>query len=167
MPVHTFDFMDDPMVRREDPVWLAEAAAVPQRLKALRRDLPIDSSDAYLDLIVPAFRREPSNLRCYGGFIQTTVDPYGDVFACEPWIRSGPPIGNVLETPLRDLWSSTRYNEVRREIAACRDCYWNCTTELNLLFNGLMPLRRPRSSPHHTFTVRGVGASRRPRRAIG
>jgi MoaA/NifB/PqqE/SkfB family radical SAM enzyme len=148
MPVHRFPYMAQPMGRPGDPAWLDEVARAVADLKALRGHLAIDNSDAYLDRFVAAFSGVPSDLRCYVGFTTTVIDPYGDVFACEPWVRTRPPVGNVLQTPLRTLWSSPAYNRTRAELAACRDCYWNCTTELNVLFNGLVPFRKPaRSRP--------------------
>ena len=142
MPVHDFDYMKSPLTGR-DPAWLAEAGRVIERLKRLRHDLQIDSSEEYLDLFLPAFRGQKSSLRCYVGYVSVVVSPYGDVYPCEPYVRWQRPVGNVLETPMRELWASPPYNEMRQKLGACRECYWNCTTELNLLYNRLFPFRGP------------------------
>jgi MoaA/NifB/PqqE/SkfB family radical SAM enzyme len=143
MPVHAFDHLDTAPLGAQGDVPADEPARVAARLKRLRRDEAIDSSDAYLDLIGPALQGRPSELRCYVGYFHSVVDAYGDVFACAPWVSTRPPLGNVTRTPLREVWSSARYAEARREIGACRGCYWNCMTELNLLFNRIQPRRKP------------------------
>ena len=38
--------------------------------------------------------------------------------------------GNI---PLAPLWRSSAYDAVRRNLASCRACLWNCHTELNLV----------------------------------
>ena len=146
MPVHDFAYMKAPLARADGP-WLQEAAGTIDRLKRARGRYAIDSSEAYLDLFVPAFRGDPSPLRCYVGYASVMVDPSGEVYPCEPWLRRRLSVGNVRERPMREIWTSERFRQARREIGACRDCYWNCTTELNLLFNRLLPLRGPAAPP--------------------
>ena len=45
-------------------------------------------------------------------------------------------LGNIEEAPLRDLWRGDAYAHMRLETAACRDCFWNCHTELTLALGG-------------------------------
>ena len=142
MPVHDFDYMKTRLTS-SDPAWIDEAGRVVQRLKRNRHSLRIDSSDEYLDLFPAALSGEKSELRCYVGYLSVMVDPCGDVYPCEPYLRGRRSVGNVREIPMRELWTSAHYNDMRKEISACRECFWNCTTELNLLYNRLLPLRGP------------------------
>jgi len=40
----------------------------------------------------------------------------------------------VGATPLRELWHTDDYQRQREQLATCTDCYWNCHTEINLLY---------------------------------
>lgn len=94
----------------------------------------IDNSDAYLALFPKAFRAEPSPLRCYVGYHNVVVDAYGNVYPCTIHYQFGRAIGNVRHKRLRDLWHTDQYQRRREELTACTDCYWNCHTEINLLY---------------------------------
>jgi MoaA/NifB/PqqE/SkfB family radical SAM enzyme len=117
----------------------AQVAAMEEtmrRLVALRRggDDFLDNSEAYLSLFPRAFRGEESPLRCYVGYNHVLVDCFGNVYPCAYFCETGRPTGNVRDTPLRDLWTGSTYRELRRTLSACRECYWNCHTEMNLLY---------------------------------
>ena len=94
----------------------------------------VDSSDAYLALFPRAFRKTPSPLRCHVGYFNVIVDCYGNVYPCAFHYELHRPSGSVLETPLRELWYTAAYQQRREELTACTDCYWNCHTEMNLLY---------------------------------
>jgi MoaA/NifB/PqqE/SkfB family radical SAM enzyme len=110
----------------------AEAADVAAGLAALRvrqRAGELDNSLAYLDLVPRALRGEKSPLACYAPWTSVVVDAYGDVYPCFPFMERRRPVGRL---PLARLWRSAAYADVRRRMAGCRDCLWNCHTELNL-----------------------------------
>jgi len=94
----------------------------------------IDNSDAYLALFPRAFRGLPSPLRCHVGYFNVIVDCYGNVYPCVLHYELHRPAANVLDVPLRELWYSAAYERRRSELTACTDCYWNCHTEMNLLY---------------------------------
>ncbi len=94
----------------------------------------IDNSDGYLALFPSAFRAIPSPLRCYVGYHNIVVDTYGNVFPCTIHYQFGRAIGNVRDVPLRTLWHTAEYQRRREELTGCTDCYWNCHTEINLLY---------------------------------
>ncbi len=96
----------------------------------------IDNSDAFLALFPNAFRAKPSPLRCFVGYHNLVVDAYGNVFPCTIHYERGQSIGNVREQPLTELWRSAEYQKRREELTECTDCYWNCHTEINLLYQG-------------------------------
>jgi MoaA/NifB/PqqE/SkfB family radical SAM enzyme len=125
--------------RGAEPLPAAQVAAMEEtmrRLVALRRggDDFLDNSEAYLSLFPRAFRGEESPLRCYVGYNHVLVDCFGNVYPCAYFCETGRPTGNVRDTPLRDLWTGSTYRELRRTLSACRECYWNCHTEMNLLY---------------------------------
>jgi MoaA/NifB/PqqE/SkfB family radical SAM enzyme len=104
-------------------------------LAAKREGIRIEDSPRMLRLFPRSFRGEPSPLSCYAGYNSLAVDCYGEIYPCLPWLNWGKSVGNVRESPLREFWASPAYNLRRPEIAHCRECYLNCQTELNLLFN--------------------------------
>lgn len=94
----------------------------------------IDNSDTFLSLFPDAVRAKPSPLKCYVGYHSVIVDCFGNVYACTVTYQQGKSIGNVRETPLPELWKSAQYQQRREELSHCKECYWNCHTEINLLY---------------------------------
>jgi MoaA/NifB/PqqE/SkfB family radical SAM enzyme len=94
----------------------------------------LDNSEAYLSLFPRAFRGEPSPLRCFVGYNCMLVDCFGNVYPCAFFCETGRSVGNVRDTPLRTMWRGPAYQDVRRTVSECRECYWNCHTEMNLLY---------------------------------
>ena len=62
------------------------------------------------------------------------IDGHGRVFPCVPLSEVDRPIGVVGPGELASFWKSERYAAARRGLAGCRACYWNCHTEMNLLW---------------------------------
>lgn len=129
MPLHAFDFQKEDL-KASPEQWLGELDAVVQLLQE-SRDI-VDSSVEYLALFRDAFLGRPLPFSCKASYSSLMVNTYGEVFPCFPWIERRKSVGNVRQTPLREFWASKTYNEKRREVDACRDCHWNCHTELNL-----------------------------------
>ncbi len=106
------------------------------RLVELKKEKPkIENSFRHLKLFEKSFRGTKSPLACYAGYSSYTVDCYGEIYPCLPWLNWGKPSGNIRDDGLKEFWYSGRFNKLRSDIARCRDCYLNCQTELNLLFN--------------------------------
>jgi MoaA/NifB/PqqE/SkfB family radical SAM enzyme len=97
--------------------------------------LPLENSPRMLALFAPSFRGAPSPLTCYAGYNSLTVDCYGQIFPCVPFVNWNRPVGILEGNGLRDFWYSGEYGPARQEIARCHDCTLNCQAELNLLFN--------------------------------
>lgn len=104
-------------------------------LKASQEGNRIENSPAHLRLFRSSFAGEPSPVRCTACYNSLAVDCYGDIFPCVPWINWGKSVGRVGEKGLKDFWFSREYRQRRATVARCRDCYLNCQTELNLLFD--------------------------------
>lgn len=115
-------------------------------LRARQEGAAIENSPAHLQLFPRSFAGLPSPVRCRAGYNSVAVDCYGDVFPCVPWINWGRPAGSVREEGLARLWHSSAYQQARLNAGRCRDCYLNCQTELNLLFDlkAQLRLRRER-----------------------
>lgn len=94
----------------------------------------IDNSDDFLSLFPRAFRGEPSPLKCYVGYHDVVVDCYGNLFPCTIDFQFGRIAANVRATPLDEIWAGARYQKKREALIGCTECYWNCHTELNLLY---------------------------------
>lgn len=94
----------------------------------------LENSPAYLSLFPRCFEGRPSGLRCYAPQASVVVDCYGRVFPCVPYSEIDEPIAVIQAGGLPACWRSRRYAEARKRLARCQACYWNCHTELNLLF---------------------------------
>jgi MoaA/NifB/PqqE/SkfB family radical SAM enzyme len=104
-------------------------------LRRLRRERTIiENSDAYLALFPDCFAGRPSPLRCRAPAVSLVVDCYGRVFPCVPLSSVDRPVGRVCGEELAGLWKSDVFAAARRGLAGCRACYWNCHTEMNLLY---------------------------------
>jgi len=104
-----------------------------ERLIALRRQgVAIDNSVAYLEAVRVFFRGGELPVPCTAGLHTCVVDCYGDVFPCIPYSNRRRRIGSIHDQPLREMWTSDAYGRMRQETSTCRDCFWNCHTELTL-----------------------------------
>jgi MoaA/NifB/PqqE/SkfB family radical SAM enzyme len=106
-----------------------------EELRRLRRERTIvENSDAYLSLFSDCYAGRPSPIRCRAPSTSLVVDCYGRVFPCVPLSEVDRPVGRVRGEDLSALWKSDAYAQARRSLADCRACYWNCHTEMNLLW---------------------------------
>ncbi len=141
IPVHDFDepgsIRNRPKNQEEakDDRFIEKTDQLISSLKSLVADEPIDNSVPHLDLMRRAFRGQKNPIACFAGYNSLAVDLYGRIFPCVPWSNADKVVGNVRETPLPKFWKSQEYAKRRAEVDACQDCYLNCQTELNLLFN--------------------------------
>jgi AdoMet-dependent heme synthase len=64
---------------------------------------------------LPEAGREAGGVNCGLGRITLAVDPEGEVFPCLQWRRSS--LGNVRQTPLRDLWRGSAVREAAAAVS--------------------------------------------------
>ena len=115
--------------------WAETMARATAELRRLKRERTIlENSDDYLALFPRCFAGRPSPLRCRAPSNSLVVDCYGRVFPCVPLSEVDRPIGTVTGDALAAFWKSETYAAARRELGGCRACYWNCHTEMNLLY---------------------------------
>lgn len=118
-----------------DEEFLEKVDGLVQWLTSNRLSVPVENSTQHLHLFKSSFSGKPSPIHCKAGYNSLAVDCYGNVFPCVPWINWGKTTGNIANCTLAELWSSPSYQQQREKTTACRDCYLNCQTELNLLFS--------------------------------
>ena len=94
----------------------------------------IDNSEEYIRLFETALKGKESPLTCTAGYNAIGVDCYGNVYPCMPWIEIGQAVASINGTSLKEIWKRENYAETRRQIEKCHMCFWNCHTEMNLLF---------------------------------
>ena len=94
----------------------------------------LENSDAYLSLFPRAFTGKPSGLKCYAPYNSIVVDCYGRVFPCVPFSEIDEPIATIDADGLAACWKSPEYAKKRQDLRNCEACYWNCHTEMNLLY---------------------------------
>jgi MoaA/NifB/PqqE/SkfB family radical SAM enzyme len=133
IPVHEYhDGLSsrEMLPRRE----FAERARVAlDRLQATSNGI-LENSRRYLSLFPRCFSGRESGLKCYAPYGSMVVDCYGRVFPCVPFSEIDEPIAVIESDGIPDCWGSPEYAAKRRDLAACQACYWNCHTEMNLLF---------------------------------
>jgi MoaA/NifB/PqqE/SkfB family radical SAM enzyme len=98
-------------------------------------EVKIENSPGQIKGIGRWLREMASPLRCSAAYNSYTVDCFGEIYPCLPWANWRKAVGNMRETGLQEFWYSSRYNRLRQETSACRQCYLNCQVELNLLFD--------------------------------
>jgi radical SAM protein with 4Fe4S-binding SPASM domain len=106
-------------------------------IRISKKEKIIDSSTRYLSLFPMCFQNTPSPLKCYAGYVSFSVDGYGDMYPCFPFMEMGlsKETKNIRDMSLKEYWYSKELNEIRKRIKNCKKCYWNNQTELNLIFN--------------------------------
>lgn len=97
--------------------------------------VPLENSPVHLKLFHNSFASLPSPVRCSAGYNSLAVDCYGNIFPCVPWVNWGRVTGDIVNSTISDVWHSREYQHQRDITAICRDCYLNCQTEMNLLFD--------------------------------
>lgn len=135
MPVHEFDFFEGretDILRDGAPDWLEDLDEVIALLQREVKTGLVDNSVDYLAMFRDCFLNKPLTIPCTAAYSSLMVNTYGEIFPCFPWIERRKSVGNVRVTPIREFWDSDEYNAQRPEILACRDCHWNCHTELSL-----------------------------------
>jgi MoaA/NifB/PqqE/SkfB family radical SAM enzyme len=100
----------------------------------------IDTSVGYLKLFMDSFYNKPLAIPCWAGWATMAVDAYGNYFPCFSWAETNKPVGNLREMGLAEFWKSEKMRKVRGVTRACRDCYWNCQAELNVMMNKTLPI---------------------------
>jgi len=95
----------------------------------------IENSVSGLKLLKHQSRGKPLPITCYAGYASLFVDCYGNIFPCLGYVEKGKYVDNIRQTSLKDLWYSDRYRRFRNRLKGCRDCYFPCQNELNLLYN--------------------------------
>lgn len=137
IPMHSYrDGAEVGSVAPRQP-WADLMRRASEELLDLRRTRAIlENSEAYLSLFPRCFDGLPSPVRCRAPETSLVVDCYGRVFPCVPLSEVDRPIGRVTGAELASFWKGGAYAEARKRLASCRACYWNCHTEMNLLWPG-------------------------------
>lgn len=95
----------------------------------------IENSPAHFRLFPRSFAGLPTPVRCSASYNSLAVDCYGAIFPCVPWINWQRPVGNIAAPGgLEAFWYANKEGW-RTRVGTCRECYLNCQTELNLLFD--------------------------------
>ena len=95
----------------------------------------IENTIEYLQLFPEAFRGKPLPISCHAGYNTLAVDSWGDIYPCFPWAEMRRSAGNVRQSRLREFWHSQACSSMRKDAGACKDCFWNNQTELNLMMS--------------------------------
>jgi len=133
IPLHEYhdgSDLDEILVEREFATRSEDALS---RIKAEGTDI-LENSQGYLSLFPRCFAGKPSGLKCFAPYNSMVVDCYGRVFPCVPFSEIDEPIATIDADGLPSCWKSEAYAKKREELKNCQACYWNCHTEMNLLY---------------------------------
>lgn len=138
MPVNEIGLDYDVALRKNNFLLPADSAATPLRkliasLENLGKEGLLENSPEYIGLFEEALTGKPLPIRCFAGYTTLTIDSWGDIYPCFSWASMRQSCGNVREKTLAEFWRGREMEEVRNKVKKCRDCFWNCQTELNLL----------------------------------
>lgn len=107
-----------------------------QLLLYKRQGKLVCNSEEYIKFFPSFFesnRRIPDGYQCKCGFHAVYIWPNLDVRSC--WSTTLPPISNLKEHSLSEIWSSSQYKNQRQKMLSCEceGCWLLCTAEFNLL----------------------------------
>jgi MoaA/NifB/PqqE/SkfB family radical SAM enzyme len=142
IPMH--EFKDGASVEGVAPPrpWAETMQRAAETLARLQRERAIvENSAAYVALFPGCFAGRPTPVRCRAPWASLVLDGWGRVFPCVPFSEQDRPIGRVAPGELASFWKSEAFAAARRSLAGCRACYWNCHTEMNLLWPGARAAR--------------------------
>jgi len=105
------------------------------RWRRNKKGIQIDNSKRYIQMFPLAFSASPCPVKCIAGYGSLYVDAYGDVYPCLDWVEKKKAVNNIRSHSIINIWGSTEYRTLRRNLCFCRDCFWNCQTELSLMFD--------------------------------
>jgi radical SAM protein with 4Fe4S-binding SPASM domain len=98
----------------------------------------------------PSSRDFYNTRSCYIGYALTVIERDGNVWGCLPESSDGVPLGNIHETPFKEIWYGSKYQDFRRkqlfqekESLNPLGCQSYCQhLETNIRLNRLKPWRR-------------------------
>jgi len=112
--------------------------------------LKIENKTSYLDIFhriklsfysfyvknIPKFVKEPEKMiiPCVAGKYSAYIDPYGNVYPCTQWLIK---LGNIKEQSFKDIWLSSKAEEVRKLIKnnKCPNCWTPCEAQPSWVMN--------------------------------
>lgn len=141
IPIHEYHDGADSADLLPEREFASRAADSIERLKAESNGI-LENSDRYLSLFPRCFAGQASGLKCYAPYGSMVVDCYGRVFPCVPFSEIDEPIDIIDADGIPACWRSKAYEEKRRSLTNCQACYWNCHTEMNLLFQRVPEVKR-------------------------
>lgn len=104
------------------------------KLEKIKDKIEVDNSQAYLQMFPAAFAGQEFPIRCLAGETSLTIDCYGNIFGCWPFLELKRPSLSLKNGKLKDLWYSEKYAKVRKLTDNCRACFWNCQSELSVFY---------------------------------
>jgi len=132
------DFVSfQPVMPYPPPVELKpEAEKVNMLVKSLlklKEDVPqfIAPTKWYIEAVERYFQGIMDKV-CDAGTLYAMVDPDGTLLACNA--VKGSIIGNIVETPLKDLWFSEKRVNAIKAVDDCKGCLSQCTTLISMSY---------------------------------
>lgn len=131
---------DDALMPREEDICRLEGALAMLRTKAEEAGVSTNCIP-YMEGIGAWFRGDRPRARCMAGLAVCDVNAFGDLYPC---FTLSDPVGNILEEPFLELWSSSGMARHRETVEECGRCWQSCYIEpgLRLSLSALLADRR-------------------------
>ena len=107
-------------------------------LQAKKEGRAVCNSKEYISYFPTFFetkKRVPEGYRCECGFTAVYIWPNLDVRSC--WSTTLPPVGNLKNETLSEIWRSEKYRAQRQKMLSCEceGCWLLCTAEFNIQYH--------------------------------
>lgn len=116
--------------------------AIKRIIQAKKAGAPVASSFGYLEGMLPflSSRAVPDDFKCMAAFLGVNIDIDFNIVPC--WHL--PPVGNLREASLKDIWYSDRFLAARKKMRRleCPKCWILCHTD----FENMSRRRRKRQN---------------------
>ena len=114
-------------------------------LERKREDGLIANSYEFLEHLPQYFKGcvMPETFSCKVGYVNLTIDADMNIRPC--WSYMYPPLGNLKDTDLKELWESIQMHENRKKMLRCKceGCWYLCTSEPSILINNALRRVKP------------------------
>lgn len=125
---------DDPAMRFSPDDIARFSRAIAEARGLLLASGMYTNSHPFLQGMARHFEGRDLSRGCRAGFLSANISSRGDVTVCT---RDSRVLGNVKETPLREVWNAAPFQHARRhpDRGACRHCWQSCYAEASYRLN--------------------------------
>ena len=111
-------------------------AALGRIVEMRKHDGFIDNSNRYLKHLKSYLTDSYPDIKCYAGYHSILIDCYGNIFPCYQFYENNNSISHIDKiNSIKEFWYSHQYEEVRKKLLNCQECFFVCQMEPNEIYN--------------------------------